>query len=316
MSASQRRLRGGIVCSLVTPFRRDEAPDLNALGDLIEFQIRCGVHGLFLLGTAGEGVLLGESERKVVAEMAVERVGGRVPLAIHCGAPDTKTAASLAAHAVAAGADAVAVVSPYYFQYGTKALRGHFERVAEAAAPAALYLYDNPERVSYSLDFGLVHDLCRDVDNVVGVKDTGDSIARVTRYATYTDPSVEVYTGNNLIVVPALVMGALGSVSALASAVPELFVDIYRRFTEGRLDEARSLQLQAARLQACLDGLPYVGGIKFLLESRGLAAGSMRAPLPSADEAGDEIRRRVDRVAGAAEWLRPVEMELPTARRS
>jgi 4-hydroxy-tetrahydrodipicolinate synthase len=306
MTTGARGLRGGIVCSLVTPFAADESPDLDALGRLIDFQIASGVHGLFLLGTAGEGILLEPAERKRVADFAAGCVAGRVPLAIHCGTPDTKTAADLAAHAAQAGADAVAVVSPYYFSYGKGALAAHFRRVAEAAAPVPLYLYDNPERVSYSLDFGLVHDLCREVDNIKGVKDTGDSIARVTRYATLSDPSVEVYTGNNLIVLPALVMGALGSVSALASAVPELFVAIYECFCEGNIAEARALQLQAASLQACLDGLPYIGGIKHLVERRGLPAGSMRAPLRGAGDVAEELDRRVDSLSRASERLTPV----------
>jgi 4-hydroxy-tetrahydrodipicolinate synthase len=260
---------------------------------LIEHQIASGIHGLFVLGTAGEGLLLGPDERRAAAEFALEKVGGRVPLAVHCGAPDTHTAAALAAHASEGGADAVAVVSPFYFAYGPAALRQHFTDVAHACS-APVYLYDNPERVGYSLDFEMVHELVREVENIRGVKDTGDSVARVTRYGTFTDPPVEVYTGNNLIVLPALLMGALGSVSALASAFPELFVALYELWKKGEVDQATRVQLTAARLQAVLDGVPYVGGIKYLMHRRGLPSGGMRAPLPAVGGSAALIEARLE----------------------
>lgn len=288
-----RGLEGGIVSSLTTPFQGDQRIDYGAFEELIEFQISSGVHGLFVLGTAGEGLLLGADERRAAAEFVLDKAGGRIPVAIHCGALDTHTTSSLAFHAADAGADAVAVVSPFYFTYDTNALRKHFTEVARACS-VPFYLYDNPERVGYSLDFEMVHELVRDVENIRGVKDTGDSVARVTRYGTFKDPPVEVYTGNNLIVLPSLLMGATGSVSALASAFPELFVTLYELWKKGDVDEATGVQLTVARLQAVLDGGPYVGGIKYLMRRRGLPSGGMRAPLPDAGGFTELIDARLE----------------------
>jgi dihydrodipicolinate synthase/N-acetylneuraminate lyase len=291
----------------VTPIRSDQRVDLDDFGELIDYQVGAGIHGLFLLGTIGEGPLLDPAERREAAEYATRRNGGRVPLAIHCGAADTKTSAELAEHAVDIGADAVAAVSPFYFRYDAAALREHFTSIARAADPAPVYLYDNPERVGYSLSFSMVHELVREVENIKGVKDTGDSVARVTRYVTYSDPEVEVYTGNNLIVLPALVMGAKGSVSALASAAPELFVGLYESVLKGDYERARELQLTAAELQGTLEGLPYVGGIKHLVDRRGFSCGTTRRPLP---EATEDVRRTIDaRLEALGElaelWVKP-----------
>lgn len=301
MSAVPEGLRGGIVSSLVTPFRTDQSIDLDAFAALIDFQIGAGIHGLFLLGTAGEGPLLDPTERKATTEFGIRQVGGQVPVAVHCGASDTKTTADLAEHAAASGADAIAIVSPYYFTYGKAQLVEHFTAVAAVAAPVPVYLYDNPERVGYSLDFGMVHDLVRKVDNIRGVKDTGDSIGRVTRYRTFTDPPIEVYTGNNVTVLPALLMGAAGSVSALASAFPELMVAIYELWQKGDHDAAVEAQLAAARLQATLDGFPYLGGIKYLMSTRGLPSGGMRAPLPDASDAAPAIDERLHAIVDTIE---------------
>src|SRR2546430_3822550 len=89
----------GILCALITPFREDQAADLAPLKDVIDFLIERGVHGLFVLGTTGEGVLLDPSERREVAEFALRHVADRVPVVVHTGAPDTKTTVDLARHA-------------------------------------------------------------------------------------------------------------------------------------------------------------------------------------------------------------------------
>src|SRR5438034_11751195 len=86
----------GILSALVTPFRQDQSPDLEPLRAVIDFLIDRGVHGLFVLGTTGEGPMLDAGERREVAEFVVGHVGGRIPVVMHSGAPDTKTPAELA----------------------------------------------------------------------------------------------------------------------------------------------------------------------------------------------------------------------------
>jgi dihydrodipicolinate synthase/N-acetylneuraminate lyase len=304
VSGSGKGLKGGIVCSLVTPLARDGQPDLDALSTLIEFQIDSGIHGLFLLGTAGEGILLSERERMEVAEHGLGTVAGRVPVAIHCGSPDTATATRLTEHAAAQGADAVAVVAPYYFAYGGDAVMGHFDAIASASPELDLYVYENPERVGYSIPVDVICAMARDIPNVKGVKDTGDTIGRVTRYLASGVP-MDVYTGNNLIVYPALMVGAAGSVSALASVVPELFVSIYEAYAGGDLEEARERQMTAARFQSCLDGLPYIGAIKVLLSMRGLPGGHTRAPLPEGEPVAGELEARIAAHDDVAPWVAP-----------
>src|SRR5437870_2723311 len=123
----------GILCALITPFREDQTADLAPLKDVIDFLVERGVHGLFVLGTTGEGVLLDPLERREVAEFVVRHVGSRLPVVVHCGAPDTKTTADLARHAEEVGANAAASVLPYYFHYTAPELYRHFVAVAEAA---------------------------------------------------------------------------------------------------------------------------------------------------------------------------------------
>lgn len=301
------RVPPGILCSLITPLSEDEGPDGPALARLVDAQVASGVHGLFVLGTAGEGMLLSPEERKRVLELVVEAAGGRIPVVVHCGAPDTRTARDLAAHAAALGVAGIATIAPYYFRYEPAHLFEHFRAVAEAAPEVDHYVYDNPERVGYSVGVEVVTRLVREVANVRGVKDTGDSIGRITTYVAGPGARPEVYVGNNLIILPGLVIGARGAVSALANAVPELVVRVFDLWRGGHLDEARQAQLLLARLQSLLAGMPLVASVKHLVALRGLPAGRPRAPQSPLDPEG--AARLEERLAADEElrsWLGPV----------
>jgi dihydrodipicolinate synthase/N-acetylneuraminate lyase len=294
----------GIVCALVTPFRKDGAVDEPALGELIDFQAERGIDALFVLGTTGEGVLLDAAERRHATEVAAELLRGRLPLVVHCGAADTLTAVALARHAEQVGAVASAAVVPFFFRYGDAELYWHFATMAEAAPGIGHYVYENPERVGYSAGVGLVARLVDEVPGVLGVKDTGDSVGKLGQYLASPGTAIQVYTGSNLTVLPALVMGARGAVSALANAAPELLVAINRAWCAGDLGQARRLQLVLTRLQGCVAGLPYIAAIKHLVERRGLPAGQSRPPQPALDvEQAATLDRRLAAQEDLGAWL-------------
>ncbi|HXF56896.1 MAG TPA: dihydrodipicolinate synthase family protein [Actinomycetota bacterium] len=302
-----RAAPAGVLCALVTPLAADGCPDLAALAELVEFHAERGTHGLFVLGTTGEGALLDPGERKAVAEAAVERAGGRIPVVVHCGAADTRTVVDLARHAGTVGAVAVATVGPYYFRYREEDLYRHFAEVARGAPEVGHYLYQNPETVGYSLPVGLVLRLVEEVPGVLGVKDTGDSIGRITAYLAHRGRRPHVYVGNNALIFPALVVGARGAVSSLANVVPELVVGVVEAFWEGRLEEARERQFTLARLKEAMAGLPSVGAVKYLVERRGLPAGATRAPLPAlGPKQAAALEERLAALDDLAPWLEPV----------
>ncbi len=306
MTATGRKAPPGILCALITPFLDDETPDYGALGELIDFQLAGGSHGLFVLGTTGEGVLLGADERMKVAVEVMQRAAGRIPVVVHCGAPDTRTVIDLARQAEEIGADGVAVVAPYYFRYGDDALIRHFTRAAEGAPGLAHYVYENPGVAGYEAGIGVVTRLINEVPNIVGVKDTGDSIGKITQYLVQPGVRPDVYVGNNLLIFPALLLGAHGAVSALANAVPELTRAIHAAATSGSLNDARALQFDLARLHGSLEGIPYVAAVKHLVNRRGLPAGRTRGPQANVTpEQGAAIDRRLEAFPELHRWLSP-----------
>jgi len=297
-------LSGGVLCALITPFGADEKPDIGVLRALIARQLSAGIHALFVVGTSGEGPLMTGDERRTVAEAVVDEVAGRVPVVVHAGAADTRTAEHLALHAQAIGGDAVAVVGPYFSRPGPQDLYDHFRSIAEAAPDIPHYVYENPERVGYSLGVELVGRLASEVPNIVGVKDTGDSIGRLMMYLSLFESPPDVFTGNNALLFPALCIGAKGAVSALANVTPRLFTGIYDAFRAGRFQQALELQRTAARFQNCFVGLPYVPAIKHLLLRVGIDPGRSRRPHNPLTE--DQIRvldTRLDSREGVKECL-------------
>jgi dihydrodipicolinate synthase/N-acetylneuraminate lyase len=303
-SRGHSALTGGIICALTTPFGADQKPDVDAFGDLIERQIAGGINGLFVAGTSGEGPLMNRGERRLVTEAVVEKVAGRVPIVVHCGAADTRTSEHLALHAQSVGADAAAVVAPYFYRFSPEELYGHFRDVAQAAPEIPHYIYENPERVGYSLGVEMVGRLTSDISNIVGIKDTGDSLGRLLMYLSVLDPVPEVYTGNNTLVFSALSAGAEGAVSALANVAPRLFVAIYDAFQDGKAEDSLRLQQVAVRLQACFAGLPYVPAVKHVLALTGVEAGASRRPHgPLSVDQARTLEARIASGEGLAEWL-------------
>jgi 4-hydroxy-tetrahydrodipicolinate synthase len=275
MSAHRGREITGVICALVTPFGADGEVDPDAIHQLIDFHCAHGTDGLFVLGTSGEGLLLAPEERMAVTERVLKFAAGRLPVVVHCGAVDTRSAARLAEHAERHEADAIAATGPLFFAYQEPEIVEHFRRIADAAPATDLFIYENPARVGYSLGTAVINQLVSDVESIVGVKDTGASVARLSSYRS-TGKDMVVFTGDNTMLLAALVTGAAGLVSTTSNVAPELFAGIVSAFAAGDLATARERQLVATRLQAAVSGLPYVAAVECLMRMRGLPAGAGR----------------------------------------
>lgn len=296
----------GIITPLITPYRTDGTVDHKAAASLLEFQAEHHVDGVFLLGTTGEGILLSPPERRDFADALLGERRSSMRTILHCGAPDSDTAVGLARHAAALGVDAISAMPPLLFNYDADSLRTHYSQVALAAPESDLFAYDNPAAFGYTLGPELVLRLFREIPTLRGLKDSGDSLARVCAYLAAPD-DIEVYTGHNVLLLGSLVMGAAGGVASLANVVPELHVGVVSAFRSGLLEEARRKQLLIARLQGLLAGLPYIAGLKRLMEWRGLPSGQPRLPLPQAtDDLEALLRKRITTVPELDTWLQPV----------
>ncbi len=260
-------LRGAIAAAL-TPLRdAGEALDEAAVAPYVDFLAAGGVDGLLALGTTGEGFLLPVEQRLRAAELFVEAGRGRLQVAVHCGAQSTWDTVELAAHAADVGAEAVAVMAPPYFTLDDAELLAHFSAAARAAAPTPFYVYEFAARSGYAVPVSVLEQLREAAPNFRGLK---VSDTPWERFAPYLLEGLDIFVGPEALIPQGLAAGAVGAVSALASAFPELTADAVRNPAGADLGPVR----------AALERFPFQAAAKIVVAQRGVPIGpDVRRPL-------------------------------------
>jgi dihydrodipicolinate synthase/N-acetylneuraminate lyase len=277
----------GAIAAAVTPLRDGgRAIDGEVVGPLVRFLADGGVDGVLALGTTGEGILLDFTERRWAAERFVEARPPGFQVAVHCGAQTTRETIALAAHAQEIGADAVAVIAPPYYPLDAGELVAHFRGAADACASLPFYVYEFVARSGYAIPLPVIERLRADVPNLRGLK-VSDSPFSAAR--PYLLQGLDVFIGLEPLVLEGLGAGAVGAVSGLASAWPE----VVARLVHDRDQEAHE---RVMALREGLAGIPFPAAMKAVLAGRGVPVREdVRAPLRglTADE-----RAAVSAIAG------------------
>jgi dihydrodipicolinate synthase/N-acetylneuraminate lyase len=273
----------GVVVPTITPFTQNGDIDHEALKWLVEFLINHGVHGLFPGGTTGEGPLLSTTERFFLAESVVEIASRRVPIIIHAGAITTRETIQLAQHALDIGADAIAVVPPYFYPYDDDALFAHFEAVLNSVPQLPVFIYSNPFILCSTVSPALVNRLVNSFENVVGIKDSSGEIDDLVAYAELREGKFLTFIGNDAYALSALSKGVDGCVAGNANVVPEFFVALYNAVQEGDKPKADELFRQTEKARLIL-GNGKIPLFKHALETRGIPRCWTRPPLDNISE--------------------------------
>jgi dihydrodipicolinate synthase/N-acetylneuraminate lyase len=263
-------LRGAIAAA-VTPLTADgSALDEGAIGPLARFLAEQGIDGLLACGTTGEGVLLTVDERRRVAERFIEARPDGFQVAVHAGAQTTADTVSLATHAKEIGADAVAVIAPPYFPLGSRELFDHFRSAADACDPLPFYIYEFAARSGYAIPVDVIEQLRCEQTNVVGLKVSDTPFDAIEPYLI---DGMDVFIGSEPLVRAGMERGAVGAVSGLASAWPEVVAALVH-------DHSPEAHLRVTELREGLDGIPFQAALKQELTDRGvLLHADVRPPL-------------------------------------
>ncbi len=283
----------GVFPAMVTPYVEGGGIDVDGLDSLAEFLIGRGVHGLHPCGTTGEAPLLSLDERKLVATTVISAAGGRVPVIVQVGHMHAASAAELALHAAESGANAISVVTPYYYSLPERALLDYFRGVV-AAVPEELpvYLYNIPQCTTNPVPPGVLERLMADHSNVKGIKHSQDDLVRLSQYLSATQGKAQVFVGSDGVILPGLSLGAYGVVSGNANAIPDVIVGLYDAFRSGDLDRARLLQRHVSHIAALLGNGGSLASFKEFVARRGVAIENhVREPLAGLSE---EESGRVD----------------------
>lgn len=266
----------GIITALVTPFSLNNDVDEAALEELVHFQVRSGVHGLFALGTTGMGPAMEPHERKRVAEVVVRGADGRIPVIVQVGDVNPAVTLDLARHAEKVGADAVASLTPFYYQPRVEATIEHFTRLTQATNLPVL-IYNIPRNTGNNVDAKLLHELSQ-IPNIVGIKDSSRDFLQLLDFLKTVPEGFTVINGTDSYQFSAFCAGVNAGVSAIANPVPELFVQMYEAYRSGDLKRGEELQKRIHSIrQASSD--PPLAPILEALKIRGLKSGVVRPPL-------------------------------------
>jgi 4-hydroxy-2-oxoglutarate aldolase len=289
----------GVIPPLATPFRADGGVDLAAFEANLEALSVHDLAGFLVLGSNGEAASLDEEEKLALVAAARRLVPGRF-LLVGTGMEGTRGTVALTRKAADLGADAVLVLTPSYYKgrMTPEALRLHFEAVADAS-PVPVYLYSVPAFTGIPWPPGLAEALAKH-PRVAGMKESSGDVGLLGRVVSSVPASFEVTCGNAPVFYPALCVGAVGGVLAVANCAPRPTIALHRAFLAGDHDRARRIQRALTPLAAAVTATHGVAGLKLAMALAGLQGGAVRAPLlPAAPPVLDEIRPLLERAERA-----------------
>ena len=268
----------GAGVAIITPFHTDGSIDYDKFGEVIEQQIANQTDAIIVCGTTGESATMTHEEHLDVIRYCVEKVAHRIPVVAGTGSNCTETAVYLSQEAEKIGADGLLVVTPYYNKATQNGLYQHFKMVADSVKLPIL-LYNVPSRTGTTLQPETIVRLCRDVENIVGVKDATGNISQTAHLMSIADGCVDLYSGEDAIIVPMLSLGAKGVISVLSNVAPKETHDICAKFFEGDVKGSLDLQLKAIPLIEKLFCEVNPIPVKKAMELMGKDCGPLRMPL-------------------------------------
>ncbi len=280
----------GIFPALTTPFEADGWVSLAGLKENIRRYNKTGLAGYLVLGSTGEAVMLLRAEEDAVLAAVKEVAAPEKLLIAGTGAESTGETIARTKRAAALGYQAALVKTPYFYKpaYRAETYIRHYRAVADAS-PIPVLLYSVPAFTGVTLESPEILKLAEH-PNIAGIKDSSGSVQRVGEVVSGAPASFQVLTGGAAVVYPALAVGASGAILALASALPEKFVELYELVQQGKHEQAKELQLALANVSKRIVSENGIAGVKYAMDLRGYNGGVPRLPLlPLAEEKKQQI---------------------------
>jgi 4-hydroxy-tetrahydrodipicolinate synthase len=280
----------GAITAIVTPFK-DGKLDEAAYRELIEFQIRGGIHGIVPCGTTGESATLSHEEHKRVVESCVDQVKKRVPVVAGTGSNNTAEALALTQHAEAAGADFALMITPYYNKPTQEGLYQHFKTIADKTR-IPIVVYNVPSRTSVNLLPETVARLA-EFPNIVGIKEATGDLKQCAKVAQLCGDKITMLSGDDFTVLPLLAIGGKGVISVVSNVTPQDMAGMCEAFFKGDLDTARKLHYKMWPLMEAMFFETNPTPAKTALKMMGKITGEVRQPLCPLSTASEDKLRQV-----------------------
>ena len=277
----------GAGVALVTPVKENGEVNYEKLEDIVEEQIAGGTESIIVCGTTGEASTMSHEEHLDVVGYVCKVTGKRIPVIAGTGSNCTETAVYLSAEAQRRGADGLLLVSPYYNKATQNGLKAHFKAVADAVKIPIL-LYNIPGRTGVTILPQTIADLCKNVENIVGVKEASGNFSAIATLMNLADGKVDLYSGNDDQIVPLLSLGGKGVISVLSNVAPRQTHDICASYFAGDVKTSAALQLKAIPLITELFSEVNPIPVKAAMNMMGKGVGPLRMPLTEMEPQNQE----------------------------
>ena len=268
----------GAGVALVTPFTESGEVNYPKLKEIVEEQIAGGTDAIIACGTTGESATMSHEEHLDVIRYVCEVVNHRIPVIAGTGSNSTKEAIHLSQGAEKAGADGLLLVTPYYNKATQNGLIAHYTAIANSVSLPIL-LYHVPSRTGVTMKPETIVKLCKDVPNIVGVKEASANFSAIAEIMQLADGCVDLYSGNDDQIVPLLSLGGKGVISVLSNVAPRQTHDICASFFEGDVKKSCEMQLKAIPVINALFCEVNPIPVKEAMNMMGEEVGPLRLPL-------------------------------------
>ena len=277
--------------AIVTPMKDNLEVNYDKLEELIDFHVKGGTDCIVIAGTTGEGATLSMEEHRNVIRAAVEFTRHRIPVVAGTGSNCTKTAIQLTQEAEEDGADGALIVTPYYNKATQTGLIKHYSQIAsETKLP--IILYNVPGRTGCNIQPESVATLVRENENIVGLKEATGNMAQASKTMYLCDGKLDLYSGEDGLVVPLMAIGGIGVISVIANIAPQQTHDMCASYMAGDREKALELQMKSLPLVDALFSEVNPIPVKRALNLLGMEVGSLRAPLCEMSDANAAVLKQ------------------------
>ncbi|MBR6238647.1 MAG: 4-hydroxy-tetrahydrodipicolinate synthase [Lachnospiraceae bacterium] len=284
----------GAASAIITPFKENGDVNYEKFKEILDEQIAGGIDAIVVCGTTGEAATLSHEEHLDVIKACVEYVDHRVPVVAGTGSNCTETAIYLSTEAEKLGVDGLLVVTPYYNKATQKGLYEHFKMVADSVK-LPIILYNIPGRTGCQMLPETVVKICKEVPNIVGVKDATGNLAQVATMMAMADGCVDLYSGEDALITPILALGGKGVISVLSIVAPTQTHNICKLYFDGNTEEATNEQLRAVPLINALFSEVNPIPVKKAMNLMGKNVGPLRRPLTEMEpEHAEKLKKAME----------------------
>lgn len=267
----------GAAIAIITPMNEDGSINFTVLGEMIDDQIANGTDAIVICGTTGEASTMSDEEHLECIRFAVEKTAKRVPVIAGTGSNDTSYAIKLSKEAEELGADGLLLVTPYYNKTTQKGLIAHFTAIADAVN-IPIILYNIPGRTGMNMEVSTIKKLAEH-KNIVAVKEASGNISYAAKLIAECGDAIDVYSGNDDMIVPLMSLGAKGVISVLSHVIPKQTHDMVQYCLDNNYAEATKLQIDYLDLINNLFIEVNPIPVKEAMNMMGVNVGKCRLPL-------------------------------------